>query len=95
MVYRQINKNHTHPDYGAAVPMLLVTADRRHLESVKSPFLGVVQRYPEEIQSVDYFYQSILPLGSHKLVDRTDLSRDGLGTAKSALSECRLSSVRG
>ena len=75
MGYRQINKNHTHPDYGAAVPMLLVTADRRHLESVKSPFLQVVQRYPEETQSVDYFYQSVLPVGTESKLVRPNLSR--------------------
>jgi hypothetical protein len=45
---RQIDKNHTHPDFGEAVPMLLGNADRRHLASVKSPFLKVIHRYPED-----------------------------------------------
>lgn len=52
--YRQVIPDFYHPEYGLVRPMVLSIADREHLTSVGSPFVGLLDEFVEDHEAARF-----------------------------------------
>ena len=58
MGFRRYKPGFTHEEAGFRIPMVMITGDWGHFESVKSPLLSQVMQYPPNVSLGDWFEQT-------------------------------------
>lgn len=66
--FRFYRENINHPEFGNAIPMVIILDDMEYLQEVRSPFQRIAKRYKNSREGADFFkdhfqkYSSVKPL---------------------------------